>query len=119
MVAQPLPQVLHKARDHAKLRRVSWHSMQRATASLMGASSANLKEVQEVMGHGNIQVTMDLYTHLFPEAKRDAIGRMDKFMTAMKPDKVEEETGPYRTHTRPDRPSRLMIRRQRLSPALV
>ena len=31
------------------------------------ASNANAKEVQVEMGHSSVQVTFDLYGHLFPE----------------------------------------------------
>jgi integrase len=37
-----------------------------AAASLFIAEGFNAKEVQVVMGHANISVTLDTYTHLFP-----------------------------------------------------
>jgi len=87
--------VLYKALDHAKLRRVTWHSLRHSAASLMAASGANEKQVQEILGHSSIMVTKDLYTHLFPEAKRDAIDRMTDLMNSVKPKGAEESQAVY------------------------
>jgi integrase len=87
--------VLYKALDHAKLRRVKWHSLRHSAASLMAHSNASEKEVQAILGHSSIQVTKDLYTHLFTNAKSDAIARMDELMCSTKPEEVEEAKAVY------------------------
>lgn len=87
--------VLYEALDKAELRRVKWHSLRHSAASLMAHSNASEKEVQAILGHSSIQVTKDLYTHLFASAKSDAIDRMDELMRASKPRTVEETRALY------------------------
>lgn len=87
--------VLYEALDQAKLPRVTWHSLRHSAASLMAKAHASDKEVQVIMGHSSIQVTKDLYTHLFEDAKVEAIERMTEFMASKKPEKAEEEQAVY------------------------
>lgn len=92
--------VLYRALDHASLRRVTWHSLRHSAASVMAMSGANEKEVQMIMGHSSIQVTKDLYTHLFRGAKVDAIDRMTELMLSNQPDQpdhAEEAESVYQT----------------------
>ena len=35
----------------------------------------------EALGHSTITVTMNIYTHVMPELRRDAADRMGAFMT--------------------------------------
>lgn len=87
--------VLYEALDKAGLRRVKWHSLRHSAASLLAHSNASEKEVQAILGHSSIQVTKDLYTHLFANAKSDAIDRMDELMRSSKPEEVEEAKAVY------------------------
>ncbi len=50
-------------------------------ASLMLAQDVNPKVMQEVLGHSSFDVTMDLYSHLMPAAKKDVAARMDALLT--------------------------------------
>jgi integrase len=55
----------------AKKKRVSpvfnFHALRHFHASMLIASGASPKEVQVEMGHSSVQVTFDIYGHLFPE----------------------------------------------------
>jgi len=87
--------VLRKSLDSAGLRQVTWHSLRHSAASVMALSGADEKEVQMILGHSSIQVTKDLYTHLFHRSKVDAIDRMTERMLAEKDGLVEEEPVAY------------------------
>lgn len=53
-------------------------------ASLEIADNANPKEVQDLMGHSNIQTTYNIYGHLFPEdaqARARRAQKIDKLLT--------------------------------------
>lgn len=45
-----------------------FHDLRHTCVSLLIAAGANPKEIQQRMGHSSIQITMDLYGHLFPDA---------------------------------------------------
>lgn len=48
-----------------------FHDLRHTCASLGVASGANVKQVQEMLGHSSITVTLDRYSHLFPSAHED------------------------------------------------
>lgn len=87
--------VLHRALDHAGLRRVKFHSLRHAAASLLIHAGVGDKAVQTIMGHSSIQVTKDIYGHLFADAEREAMTKMDAVFQSRKPDRVEEPTAAY------------------------
>jgi integrase len=50
--------------------------------TLLQAEGVHPKVVQEQLGHANISVTMDIYSHLFPSLQEDATKRLDQFFAA-------------------------------------
>jgi integrase len=48
-----------------------FHCLRHAAASLFIDQEWSPKKVQKVMGHSSIQVTFDIYGHLFPSAEDD------------------------------------------------
>ncbi|OMD43028.1 site-specific integrase [Paenibacillus odorifer] len=64
----------------AKIRRISFHSLRHTHASLMLASGEHVKIVSERLGHANIRITLDTYSHLLPNMQRDAAQNFDKLM---------------------------------------
>ena len=51
--------------------RYNFHALRHFHASMLIADGANPKEVQVEMGHNSIQVTYDLYGHLFKDEDAD------------------------------------------------
>jgi integrase len=45
-----------------------FHDLRHTCASLGVASGANVKQVQEILGHSSVTITLDRYSHLFPSA---------------------------------------------------
>jgi integrase len=48
-----------------------------AHASLLLAAGVHPKVVQERLGHSQVSVTLDTYSHVAPSLQREAAGRID------------------------------------------
>ncbi|MGE0541496.1 MAG: tyrosine-type recombinase/integrase [Dehalococcoidia bacterium] len=57
------------------------HDLRHGAASLLLAQGVTLREIMEILGHAQINITADLYTHIAPEMKRRAAVAMDAVMT--------------------------------------
>jgi integrase len=51
---------------------VSWHTFRRTYTSLLTANNENVKVVQELLRHGSVRITMDVYAQAKMQDKRDA-----------------------------------------------
>jgi integrase len=54
-----------------------FHDLRHTTASLLIAQNANPKEVSTYLGHSTINITMDRYGHLYPNALAKLTTRLD------------------------------------------
>ena len=68
---------LHRLLAQAGLRRMRFHDLRHAAASLLLAQGLQLREIMEVLGHSQIALTANTYAHLVPAMKREAADRMD------------------------------------------
>ncbi|MGI8609984.1 MAG: tyrosine-type recombinase/integrase [Candidatus Dormibacteria bacterium] len=57
--------------------RVRIHDLRHSFASIMINQGSQIAEVSELLGHASIQITIDLYAHLYPSTKAQAIRRLD------------------------------------------
>lgn len=53
------------------------HALRHTAASLAIASGADVKVVQQMLGHRSATTTLDLYGHLFPDQLDEVAERMD------------------------------------------
>ena len=53
------------------------HALRHTVASLAIASGANVKVVQQMLGHKSATMTLDLYGHLFPDQLDEVADRLD------------------------------------------
>lgn len=60
------------------------HDLRHFCASLLLAQGVPLKVVSDLLGHTRISVTADLYTHVLPSLKREAMDLMDSILTGTK-----------------------------------
>ncbi|WP_433784652.1 tyrosine-type recombinase/integrase [Actinomycetospora sp. CA-101289] len=58
------------------------HELRHTAASLAIASGADVKVVQQMLGHKTATLTLDLYGHLFPDRLDDLADRMDAAVSA-------------------------------------
>ncbi len=62
--------------DEAGVRRVRFHDLRHGAATFLLAQGVAMKVVQDVLGHAQIAMTADLYSHVVPELRRDAADRI-------------------------------------------
>lgn len=56
-----------------------WHSLRHSYASLLFQAGADIKTVQELLGHADINTTAQIYVHIFPETKKKAVKLINDF----------------------------------------
>ncbi|WP_442805152.1 tyrosine-type recombinase/integrase [Streptococcus sp. XMC] len=63
-------------RRYPNFKRITPHGFRYTHCSLLFA----IKEVQERLGHGNIQTTMDIYTHVTQKAKNEVADKFPSYI---------------------------------------
>lgn len=54
----------NKITKKAKLKKISLHGFRHTYTSLLFESGANIKEIQEQLGHSRVEMTLNVYTHI-------------------------------------------------------
>src|SRR5262249_3528356 len=68
--------------DDAGLTHFRVHDLRHFCASLLLAQGVPLKVVSDILGHTQISITADLYTHMLPAVRKEAIDLIDAVLTA-------------------------------------
>ncbi|MEU3523604.1 site-specific integrase [Streptomyces sp. NPDC038707] len=66
--------------DAAGLRRIRLHDARHGCATLLTAAGVAPRVVMEILGHSQISITMDVYTHVTSDTQREAISHMDRLL---------------------------------------
>ncbi len=64
-----------------KLPKITTHGFRHTHCSLLLEAGVSIKEVQDRLGHSDIQTTMNIYAHVSKQAKEEAINKFDSFMS--------------------------------------
>ena len=64
----------------AGLRRQRFHDLRHACASLLLSRGVSPRVVMEVLGHSQISLTLDTYSHVLPSLLSDAAAQMDDLL---------------------------------------
>ena len=62
----------------AGLRRLRFHDLRHTCASLLLAQGVQPRVVMEILGHSQLSITTDLYSHVMPTALRGAADLLDQ-----------------------------------------
>ncbi len=62
--------------DQAGVRRVVFHALRHGAATFLLVRGVPMKVVQDILGHSQITMTADIYSHVIPELRRDAADRI-------------------------------------------
>ncbi|MEI2426791.1 site-specific integrase, partial [Priestia megaterium] len=63
-----------------KLHRITIHGLRHTHASLLFEAGASIKEVQERLGHSDIQMTMNIYTHVTDDLKEQTTKKFQRYI---------------------------------------
>ena len=66
----------------AGLRDQRLHDLRHACASLLMGQGVSPRVVMETLGHSQISLTMNTYSHVIPDLQRNAANQMDEIMTS-------------------------------------
>jgi integrase len=66
--------------DQIELPRVSWHSFRHTHATLLGEVGGSLKTAQALLGHSDMETTLNAYTHAVPDSHRTAVERVARVL---------------------------------------
>lgn len=62
--------------DRLEMPRVSWHSFRHTHATLLGEVGESVKTAQAILGHSDLQTTLNTYMHVVPDSQRRAVERV-------------------------------------------
>ena len=100
--------------ERAGLSGLRFHDLRHFFASVLIAQGESPKYIQDQMGHSSIQVTFDLYGHLFPQARQDAVRKLDATLAAaLKPKSLLSEKS---ANGEPKRPAQNEVLESLLEP---
>jgi integrase len=71
----------HEFLDLAGLPQRRFHDLRHSCATLLLAQGVSPRVVMEILGHSQIALTMNTYTHVVPDLRRDAATRMESLLT--------------------------------------
>jgi integrase len=66
-----------KLLERSGLPRARFHDLRHTCASLLLAQGVSARMIMEILGHSQISLTMNLYSHIMPSMQEDAAQKMD------------------------------------------
>ena len=73
-----LARLFDQLTKEAGVRRTRFHDLRHRCASLLLAQNVPPRVVMDVLGHSQLSITTDLYSHVMPTALRAAADAMDR-----------------------------------------
>jgi integrase len=64
--------------EKAGLPSIRFHDLRHSVATLLLARGVHPKVVQEILGHSQIGITMDIYSHVLPIMHQEAMGKLNE-----------------------------------------
>lgn len=104
------PTVTHRfqaALKAAGLRRIRLHDLRHTCATLLLAQGVHPRLIMEILGHSQIAITMNLYSHVLPAMQKEVAAQMDAILTPKPPAKgaMATEEGTLATRLATKKPS--------------
>lgn len=74
------PRVFRNMQKEYRLRRIRFHDLRHTHSSYLLSKGANMKVIQERLGHSSITITMDTYSHLTKEDEQTAANLLNDIL---------------------------------------
>jgi len=71
----------HRLLAKGKVKRRRFHDLRHSCATFLLAKNIPARTVMDILGHSNISLTMNTYSHVMPEMLRDAADAMNEFIS--------------------------------------
>ncbi len=85
-----------KVLEKAGLKDMRFHDLRHSAATILLSMGINIKVIQELLGHTNVNITLGTYSHVTPTMQRDAMSALnDRFQNSNK-----ERRSMSNTHTK-------------------
>ncbi|MBM7604009.1 integrase [Metabacillus crassostreae] len=65
---------------NANLPKIRFHDLRHTHATLLLSEGINPKVISERLGHSNIKITLDIYSHVLPTMQEEAVNIIDKII---------------------------------------
>jgi integrase len=72
---------------------IRFHDLRHSSATLLLSLGVHPKVIQEILGHSQISMTLDIYSHVLPNMHLDAMTRLNAAIVVEEPGKDELEDG--------------------------
>jgi integrase len=59
----------------ANLPAIRFHDLQHSSVTILLSMGVHPKFVQELLGHNQISMTMDIYSHILPNMQKDVVNK--------------------------------------------
>jgi integrase len=80
--ARNLVRWFHEHQERAGLRHIRFHDLRHTCATLLLVQGVHPRVVMEILGHSQISLTMDTYSHVIPTLQEDAAAKMNTLLQA-------------------------------------
>ena len=80
-----------KLLEKADLPDIRFHDLRHSAATLLLSLGVHPKVVQELLGHTQISMTMDIYSHVLPSMQQDAVSRLNSLLLRREEGPVGED----------------------------
>lgn len=60
--------------------KIRFHDLGHTHATLLLAKGVNVKVISERLGHSNIKITLDTYSHVLPTMQEDAVNKIEEIL---------------------------------------
>lgn len=64
----------------AAVPKIRFHDLRHTHATLLLAKGVNVKVISERLGHSNIKITLDTYSHVLPKMQEDAVNKIEEIL---------------------------------------
>jgi integrase len=72
---------------------VTFHALRHTAATLLLAEGEHPKVVQELLGHAQVSITLDRYSHMTPRLMSNAAALMDRLLDGEEPSSQTPDSG--------------------------